>query len=291
MGAVDARRDRHGRTYGNAAVILVTGKGTSGSWAIRGQQLGAAVGAVVAPQASREQIEAADIAVVVKRLPDNVRYLRRWVWDLVDFFPQPNLWSREEGVAWVRAKIAQHKPTGVIFPNQKMASDCRVPVPHTVIYHHHRPGIVTNPIREQVKTVGYEGCTDYLAEYGPVLLAECSRRSWAFTVNPRSLADLDIVVAVRGGKFAGYLPVNWKSNVKLANAHGSGTPFVGNMEAGYAETKAGGEYWVASPADIAKAFDTLEPQATRLAIRERFLQSVITVESCAGQLRAFLDAL
>ena len=214
--------------------LLFTGKGGAGSWTVRGEQLGGALGAVVKPNATQRDIAAADLVVVVKRTPEPLLAALRaagrpWVLDVVDFYPQPQaaVWPRADAIAWVRRRIAELAPTAVIWPNERMAEDCGAEKwPGAVLYHHHRPGIRRNPIREQVRTVGYEGAPAYLAEWRPILEEECTRRGWRFVVNPEQLADLDIVVAFRGGVWDGYAPAHWKSNVKLANAHGSGTPTV-----------------------------------------------------------------
>ncbi len=75
-----------------------------------------------------------------------------------------------------------------------------------------------NPIREKVAKVGYEGAPLYLGQWREAIETECRRRGWQFVTNPRQLSDLDIVVSLRGGKYDGYQPRAWKSNIKLANA-------------------------------------------------------------------------
>jgi hypothetical protein len=67
--------------------VLVTGSGRSGSWIIRGEQLGRAMGATVLANAI--DIGPFDVAVVVKRPPvDLVRRIHTaavpLVWDIVD---------------------------------------------------------------------------------------------------------------------------------------------------------------------------------------------------------------
>ena len=121
--------------------------------------------------------------------------------------------------------------------------------------------------------------------------AECSRRGWSFTVNPANLSDVDIVLALRDPAFSGYAQRSWKSNVKLANAHGSGTPFVGQPECGYVETASGCEYWAQDRAGLAMSFDWLESQSAREHVADRFRQCAYTVEQAAGDLRTFLETL
>lgn len=279
--------------------IVMTGKGGSaGSWICRGQQLGDAIGATVSPVAEKEVLAAHDIAVVVKRVPVpllvSIRASGRpWVYDIVDAYPQPaaSAWTRDEAIHWARRHIAELRPDAVIWPTRKMKEDCDTGLPGLVLPHHHRPGIKNNSIRKEVKTVGYEGGAHYLADWLPVLERECKHRGWRFVVNQEHLADLDIVVALRGGQWNGYVQENYKSNVKLANAHGSGTPFIGQMEQGYLETASGCEYWAQNKDMIATCFNWLEDQSAREQIHDRFQQAAYPVEKAASELSEFLHGL
>lgn len=278
--------------------VLMTGRGGAGSWECRGVQLGAALGATVRPRAGQADFKAEDIAVIVKRVPvqllQDVRAAGRpWVYDIVDAYPQPaaSQWTRMQAIQWVQEQLAALKPNAVIWPTQKMREDCDTGLPGLVLPHHHRPGIKNNPIRKDVKWVGYEGAAHYLADWEPVLAAECKRRGWKFTTNPMHLADLDIAVAIRGGEWTGYVQQNWKSNVKLANAHGSGTPFVGQMEAGYIETATGCEYWAHDKTGLPVCFDWLEDQGARELIHDRFLQAAFPVDRAAAMLDEWLHGL
>lgn len=270
--------------------ILVTGKGSkSGSWAMRGVQLGAAMKADVRPMHTGDY----DVTVVVKRTDPafTSRIRGKWVWDIVDAYPQPHAyrWTKAEAVNWLQRKIAELRPTAVIWPNRKMREDCDTGLPGLVLPHHHRIGIQSNPIRETVKVVGYEGEPSYLGRLRTMLEDECTRRGWSFLVNPPSLADVDIVTAFRDS--AGYVGNNWKSAVKLANAHASGTPFVGHAEAGYLEQATGAEYWAASRHQLAMSFDWLEDQGARETISDRFRQKAFPVEHAAKVLKDFLRGL
>lgn len=273
--------------------VLFTGKGTSGSWQCRGAQLGGQIGTAV-PLASLEECRAADIIVVVKRINHGffknvIKSGTPWVWDLVDFFPQPlaGTWPRARAIKWVQDQIKQAKPAGVIYPNAKMKED--IGIPGEVIYHHARPAPL-NPIRQSVKTVGYEGSPKFLGKWRDVLLKECAWRGWKF-VEGAPLHEVDVVVALRDGDHNGYVQKNWKSNVKLANAHGTGTPFVGMTEWGYVETATGMEEWVSTPKDISKSFDILEMQETRQAIHKAFVANTFTLQSRAAQLKRYLESL
>lgn len=276
--------------------LLFTGRGTSGSWEIRGNQLGQTCGAVVKQAATADQCKAADVIVAVKRVNDDLlKSLRKsgrpWVFDALDFYPQPRCagWSKAESVDWVKSQLKHLTPTAVLWPNRKMREDCDPGLPGLVLPHHHRPSIRLNAVRPKVLTVGYEGAPPYLGRWREAIESECARRGWHFVVNPAHLADLDIVVAFRDG--LGYAPFHWKSNVKLANAHGSGTPFIGQREMGYLETATGAEYWAEEPKELTMCFDWLESQSTREQVRDRFLQRAYPVERAAADLTAFLGTL
>ncbi len=278
--------------------ILFTGRGTSGSWAVRGEQLGAACGAVVKRQATRADCQAADLVVVVKRASEETlagirESGRPWVFDAVDFYPQPacSAWDRGEAIAWVRQKLKALQPSAMIWPNERMREDCDTGLPGMVLKHHHRPGIARNPIRKDVRVVGYEGAAAYIEKWLPAIHRECERRGWRFTSRPAHLADLDIVLALRSGQWDCYATSHWKSGVKLANAHGSGTPFVGQQECGYIETSTGAEYWAHDAAALAVSFDWLTYQGARELVADRFLQRAYSVNDAARDLRLFLDGL
>jgi hypothetical protein len=105
-------------------------------------------------------------------------------------------------------------------------------------------------------------------------------------VNPDTLADCDVVLALRDAR--GYPPRNWKSAVKLSNAHGSGTPWIGCTETGYTEIATGCEYWADNASQMRVALEWLKDQLTREQICDRFVQAAYPVESAAADLHRFL---
>lgn len=273
--------------------ILFTGNGRSGSWQCRGVQLGGQVG-TAKRNANHKDMKSYDAVVVVKRLNSQMlNEIRKsgklWIWDVVDFYPQPTcgLWSKDEAVSWVRREIENAKPDGIIWPNQKMQDD--VLMDGVVIYHHARLAPV-NPIREHVKTVGYDGSIKFLGRWRGWIESECRRRGWYF-VERVPLDKMDIVVAFRDGENNGYVQQNWKSNVKLANAHATGTPFVGHPEEGYLETWTGKECWVSNKKSLADSFDFLGDVNIRRGISDIFLANTYTLESRANQLRRYVETL
>ncbi len=275
--------------------LLFTGRGSSGSWTIRGEQIGAALGAKVVRMATVDVCRAADVIVVVKRIPDELLKAirasgRPWVYDIVDAYPQPecSTWGEGESKAWLKEHLARLRPDFVIWPNARMQQDS---VGGAVIYHHHRPEIKANPIRDRIETVGYEGSASYIERWRSSIEAECRSRGARFVVNPASLSDVDVVLALRGKDRDGYPQRHWKSQVKLANAHGSGTPFIGAPEAGYVETACGAEYWATTPGDLSVALDWMESKSTRQEVSARFLKSAFSIDHAAERYRDVLCAL
>lgn len=278
--------------------LLFTGRGGAGSWMVRGEQLGAACGARVQVMASLDECSAATVIVAVKRVPpallDTIRRSGRpWVFDAVDFYPQPacSAWDQKQASTWVRQQIKALDPHAVIWPTRRMQQDCSDGRPSIVLPHHHRPGIAPNPVRARVRTVGYEGRTAYLGPWGGVLEVECARRGWVFTTNPAQLADLDIVVAFRGSHWQNYAATHWKSNVKLANAHGSRTPFIGNRECGYLETASGCESWADDRKELIAAFDRLSDVTEREQIADRFGERAYSAAMAAHTLESFINGI
>jgi hypothetical protein len=272
--------------------ILFTGRGTSGSWQIRGVQLGAALGADVQPMVSKTS---ADVVVAVKRIPDPLLAAIRGsyvVWDVVDAWPQPrgNDWSADACKAWLDSEFARINPNAIIAATNKMAEDCaRFGVPVLWLPHHHRPGIEANPIREKIQMIGYEGAPSYIIPWLPAIESACIKIGAAFLMNPLKLADVDIVLALRGS--TGYAPRNWKSGVKLANAHGSGTPWIGCRETGYIETSTGGEKWADTEHELVRAIEDLQDVDTRRNISAALRVGGFSVNDAAEKLRGFLNGL
>jgi len=271
--------------------VLMTGRGTSGSWQIRGVQLGHAIGAAVVPNAL--DVAPYDVAILVKRPTAELlhRFRRagtKVVWDVVDAWPQPvgNEWNKRRCLDWLEEQIIMIRPAGIVAATKAMAEDCeRFGLPVLALPHHARPGLRMNPIRP-VKVVGYEGGEQYIAKWRSVIEAECARRGWQFVMQPAELADVDIVLALRDS--GGYAPRQWKSNVKLANAQGSGTPVICNREAGYLATASGAERWAETAEELVTAFDQLEPTAARLDASKTLRNAAPSIDSVAATYVAWL---
>lgn len=254
--------------------ILITGRGTSGSWQIRGEQLGHALGATVRPRA--QNVQGFDAVVIVKRAEQHqVDLVHRagapLIWDVVDAWPQPegNHWPEGSCKAWLRQEVRRIRPNAIVAATQAMAADCaEFGVPVLALPHHARPGFTSTPMRP-MHVLAYEGGTQYIGGWFTLLEAECHRRGWVFVVNPAVLRDVDALVAVRDQD--GYAPRMWKSNVKLANAQATGTPIVCCREAGYLETTRGGVLWADTPSEMRAALDTLSNSVARQQLAAELL--------------------
>lgn len=246
--------------------VLITGKGTSGSWKVRGEQLGRAIGATVRVNASIRDMAAYDVVVLVKRpTPELADALRRCgrlvVWDMVDHWPQPigNDWSRERLIAFTREGARHVGAHALIGATAAMADD--LGTPHWLPHHGWNRGEVL--IGPKVSKVCYEGSPRYLGRWHDAIASECVRRGWTFVTNPDRYPNCDIAVAFRDAEFDGYAPRNWKSGVKLSNAQVAGMAFVGARERGYTEQACGAEQFVDAPDQLAAAFDRFEDPRTR----------------------------
>lgn len=268
--------------------VLITGKGSSGSWQIRGVQLGREIGAIVEPMVSGAK--GFDLVVLVKRPGVAIPRTAPLVWDVVDAFPQPkaNGWERDQCMAWLRAQVAAIRPDGIVAATEKMGDDCaEFAVPVLCLPHHARPGLRVNPIRP-IKIVGYEGSEAHLGKWRYIVEAECEKRGLTFVINPTEVADVDVVLALRDS--SGYAPRHWKSNVKLANAQGSGTPIICGRESGYIETQSGGERWADTPAELSDALDELESVHVRTATSRILKDAAPRIDRVAAQYLAWLKA-
>lgn len=276
--------------------IIVTGKGgKAGSWAIRGQQLGAAIGAVVVPLADAAQLKRADVAVVVKRIPDsllaNLRSSGRpWVLDLVDGWPQPagNAWPKSVAVQWLRERLGALQPTAVVFPTTQMQIDSCWQGPSIVLPHHAWPKYERQPVRASVSLVGYEGDAGYLGRWAPLIERECTRRGWRFVVNG-DLASCDIGLALRD--VSGYPAGAWKANTKLANLQALGIPAICSPEASYREFGSGSEAFVTEHSELSEAMENLTDRPIRAAASEAMSMATPRLEQVAGVYRAWLQTI
>lgn len=275
------------------AAVLITGKGSSGSWKIRGEQLGDAIGAVVQPNAEPHDCKQADVVVIVKRTPRAVleavrKSGRPWVWDIVDAWPQPfgNAWGRETALEWLRSELDYLKPHAVVFPTSQMRIDSGWEGPALVLPHHAWPKYSPHVVAGSVSRVGYEGAAHYLGRWQAMLEKECRRRGWEFRLG--GLDQCDIGVAFRD--VGGYPAQAWKANTKLANMQALGIPFVGHRELSYVEFGSGSEFFVETLEQLASVFDTLTCHDTRLEIAEAMRAATPSLQQTAETYAKWLSA-
>lgn len=267
--------------------MLITGNGKAGSWKIRGEQLGRAIGATVVPFGAKLP---PGLVIVVKRTePGLLAQLKRrpWVYDIVDAWPQPCQWGREQAVEWLRDYIARLNPTAVVFPTTQMLTDSEWRGPALVLPHHAWPKYTPREVQPVVTRVGYEGDHRYLGKWGEIVQAECAKRRWQFTVG--DLSECDIGIALRDA--GGYPAQAWKSNCKLANLQALGIPALCTPEAGYREFGSGKEWWIETPADLAQAFGLLAHVGPRARLRDAMIRSAPRLHETAITYRDWLAGL
>lgn len=278
--------------------ILITGKGgKSGSWQIRAEQLGAAMGATVKPMASTADIASNDIVVVVKRTPaaliDAIRRSGKpWVYDVVDGWPQPKTggMDKPQAIGWLRSTLAGLSPAGVIFGTERMRSDAAFTGRSIVLPHHSWSRYLnrTPQVRDQIQVVGYEGAEHYLGSWRAILERECQARGWQLQING-DMTKADIGIALRDG--GGYPAQHWKPGTKLSNLHALGIPAICSHEQGYMSVSCGRELFVSSADDVSKAFDLLQNTSTRKAIALAMRQAALPVEAVASAYKEWLHDL
>jgi hypothetical protein len=277
--------------------ILVVGNG-KGSWQIRGEQLGAAIGARVVQAPSDDDLRWADVVVLVKRAGAAwaalvQRFEKPIVWDALDFWTQPrqNQSSEHQARALLHAQLTAIRPALVIGATAAMAQAC-APFPAVYVAHHSWDGLRPTLPRRHVETVGYEGNPLYLGQWRRALDEECLRRGWHFVVNPIDLRDADILVAFRDGPWDGWICREWKSGVKVVNAVAAGRPLITQASAGVREINVCHTV-VETVADLPAAFDEWTDERQRLKVVEfhTSLAARYRLDVIAGMYRAQLADL
>lgn len=256
--------------------ILCVGAG-QGSWTIRGQQLGAAIGARVLSAPDAADWRWADVCILHKKYA--VRYasaahLARVpiVWDALDFWAQPgeNGLGEADAIGVLRAHMALIRPLLVMGATQAMADAAG----GVYLPHHHWSGLAPIPARERVHVVAYQGNAAYLGSWLGLVSRACARRGWRFVVNPADLREADLLVAFRDGPWDGWICRHWKSGVKLVNAIAAGRPILTQPSAAASEIGAPGSL-ASSEQELEQAFDQWADYTPR----------ALAVEAC----RSFVD--
>jgi len=276
--------------------ILITGKGgSSGSWKVRGEQLGAAIGADVNPLCTN--FREYDLIVVVKRTPHQVINAiqasgKPWVYDVVDGWPQGGRigMGKTEALRWLRTQLAQLSPTAVVFGTETMRADAEFEGPGLVLPHHSWQRYMDREptIREHVQVVGYEGGAQYLGRWHGILQRECQARGWDFHING-DMGEADIGVALRDA--GGYPARHWKPGTKLSNLQALGIPALCSPEDGAQSVASGAEFWINADQDVVDALDYLTDYHARLRISTRMRPAAIPLKLAADTYLQWLQTL
>jgi hypothetical protein len=271
--------------------ILIAGGGP-GSWAIRGGQLGGALGARVVAHPSSGDYSWADVIVLVKRAISQFRDQavqtgKPVVWDALDFWQQPtqNGLAVSDAIALAR-RLAGHGVT-ILGATQAMAAA----LGGHYLPHHAWPGLTPAPARASVKVVAYQGAAHYLGRWQGWLTKACADRGWQFVVNPRDLREADLLVAFRDGEWDGAICREWKSGVKAVNAIAAGRPLLTQDGAAVREIAPEGAI-VETPEALGPALDDWADYGRRTFVAEVSRDRALPyrLASVAAHYRTVLEA-
>ncbi len=190
------------------------------------------------------------------------------VWDALDFWAQPsqNGVSETHARALLSSQLRASRPTLVIGATKAMATAAG----GVYVTHHGHQSMQPTDARQECRVVGYEGNALYLDAWRAPLEAACQRRGWTFTVNPPGLSACDILVALRGGPWDGWICREWKSGVKLVNAILAGRPVLTQDCAAARELAPAGSI-LESQGQLDEAFDHWAPADRRRSVVEASL--------------------
>lgn len=265
-------------------------------------QLGTAIGARVVSHPADEDLGWANVVVLVKRAllvwGDRVRQSGKpFVWDALDFWNQPeqNSLTREQAIDLLREHAQQYQPDLIIGATQAMADAAShgsmlTPFVGAYLPHHARPSLKAGAVKQEVRTVAYEGTRKYLGRWGHAIERECARRGWDFVINPANLADADIIVAFRDAEWDGWICQEWKSGVKVVNAMTAGRPIVSQPSAAMRELQPFGTV-VDDISDLPAALDAwVAPERRRLAVMPGRVAE-FTLANAADRYRRILHSI
>lgn len=258
--------------------VLILGNG-KGSWAMRGEQIGARldarVRALLGGPLRASDLAWADVAILIKRSAVTVAPQLHdaeipIVWDALDFWIQPsdNALSEPDALDRLRRLRDQIRPALSVGATWAMTRDLvRLGEPATYLPHHSWDGLAPTPAREAVTCVAYQGNPVYLGRWQATIARECQRRRWNFFINPADLSVADLVVAFRDAAWDGWMCQTWKSGVKVVNAIAAGRPLITQRSAAVDEI--GGYGSVIDRFDaLSAAFDQWEDRQARQDLAE-----------------------
>lgn len=273
------------------------GKGT---WQIRARQ----IAQVIEGRIDSQLLKPAKCKVVILiKMPEKplLARIKKFnlpiIWDIQDCWPQNdkvnmNNNDKDTMMEWLYSSLQYVNPSIVLSTSTKMKDDIEsLGYKTTLIHHHCRPKIIINPIREQLTTVGIEGTPKQVGSWVPKLEKICEKLGLKFVSNLESNRDqlyhFDVLVTQR--EHTGYASKNWKSNVKLANAHGSGTPSIFTREQSYIDTAIGFEHWADTEEEIIESLIKLKDYELRKKIHTEFLKHTNTIDNVAAQYKELIN--
>lgn len=269
--------------------LLIVGVG-SGSWEVRGRQLGGRIGANVTSRPTARDWLSADLCVLVKRAyaeyaSTAASYRVPIVWDAVDFWAQPDENVTTDAVALAKRYLGAITPALTIGATQAMADD----MGGVYLPHHARPGLTPAPIRTQARVVAYEGTPKYLGTWAKALEIACARLGLAFVINPPDLRAADIIVAFRGERWDGPICRRWKSGVKYVNALSAGRPVLTQASAAQCEIAPHGQV-IEQPSELETALSAwMSADARQQAYEDALVRyGAYTLPSVARQYHSIL---
>lgn len=272
--------------------LLMIGSG-KGSWSMRGQQLGAALGARVTSTPTDADWRWADRVVLVKNhgakfAAEAHRVGVPIVWDVLDFWSQPrdNQADATRAVALFHAQARVIKPALVVCATEAMAQACG----GVYLPHHSWAGLAPTAARADVKVVAYEGNPLYLGGWAQRITEACKRRGWTFAINPPDLSQADLLVALRDGIWDGWICRQWKSGVKVVNAIAAGRPIITQETAAFRELNPVG-CAIDSPAELERRLDLMAVRDVRQLAADQPLARTLTLHQVAARYRLMLQTV
>jgi len=274
--------------------LLMVGAG-SASWQMRGVQLGAALGARVTSRPTMDDWRWADLVVLIKGAGMHwarTAHLARVpiVWDALDFWRQPD----ENGLAERYARqqltdmVTAIRPVLTIGATEAMAEACD----GICLSHHGRIGVQPTPARDEIRVIGYDGSPLYLNLWEDAIRSICREREWTFVVNPPDLSATDVLIALRWGRWDGWMCREWKSGVKAVNAIVAGRPLITQDSASWREVQPCGTV-IEQPEELAAALDAWIPLEARSAVvaHSQARAAEFRVEAIAARYQRILQSL
>jgi len=282
--------------------ITFAGHESKGAWLIRAKEIAPYLNAKLDPLFLNSNN--CNLVIIVKRPePEVINRIKRQsipiIWDIQDSFPQlpKNNYgelSKDKILDYYVKLLKEISPTIVISTNSQMKKDIEeLGFKSVIINHHHRKNITVNPLREKLITLGIEGSPFQYGKWQKKLHSICKKLNLTFKPNLNASKDklhfFDVVVNIRS--FDGYAAKYWKSNIKLANAHGSGTPAICSRSQSYLDTASGYERWADTEEEIITAIEELRPYEVRKEIHEHFLKHKIGIDDVVKEYQNLIDSI